>query len=99
MFAPKEIERLRATTLDRAREQIKTAERLGCMAIGPDHPDYPEALTNIDAMPCILYVRVPCPAFRTSLSLQWSARAAQPNTGLRARTAFPMTWLRPAVRL
>lgn len=57
MFAPKEIERLRATTLDRAREQIKTAERLGCMAIGPDHPDYPEALTNIDAMPCILYVK------------------------------------------
>lgn len=57
MFAPKEIERLRSTTLDRAREQIRTAERLGCAAIGPDHPDYPEALTNIDAMPCILYVK------------------------------------------
>lgn len=55
-FAPKEIGRIRSAGLNRAQEQLSLAKSLGCAVITPDHPDYPEKLTNIDGMPCVLYV-------------------------------------------
>ena len=56
IFAPKEIERIRSTDLRRAEEALRLSRRCGCGVITPDSPDYPEALTNIDGMPCVLYV-------------------------------------------
>lgn len=56
MFAPKEIERIRLTDLRRAEENLRLARRCGCGLVTPDSPDYPEALTNIEGMPCVLYV-------------------------------------------
>ena len=55
-FAPKEIERIRGSSLEEARWQQDRAKRLGCAVVTPDHPAYPASLTNIDCMPCVLYV-------------------------------------------
>ncbi len=55
-FAPKEIERLKSTGLERARENQQLAKKYGCGVITPDHENYPCNLTNIDCMPCVLYV-------------------------------------------
>ncbi len=55
-FAPKEIERIRSASLEEARWQQNRAKRLGCTLVTPDHPAYPASLTNIDCMPCVLYV-------------------------------------------
>ncbi|MEM1483921.1 DNA-processing protein DprA [Oscillospiraceae bacterium PP1C4] len=55
-FAPKEIEKIKATNLEHARENQRLAKRYGCQIITPDHSNYPYNLTNIDCMPCVLYV-------------------------------------------
>jgi len=55
-FAPKEIERIRGSSLEEARWQQDRAKRLGCAVVTPDHPAYPASLTNFDCMPCVLYV-------------------------------------------
>ena len=57
IFAPKEIEKIKATTLEHAKENLLRAKKHQCAVITPDHPDYPSNLTNIDCMPCVLYVR------------------------------------------
>ena len=56
IFAPKEIERIRSADLRKAEENLRLSRRCRCAVITPDSPDYPEALTNIDGMPCVLYV-------------------------------------------
>lgn len=56
LFAPKEIERIKSTNLTQAKENQRLAKRYGCKIITPDHPDYPYNLTNIDCIPCVLYV-------------------------------------------
>lgn len=55
-FAPKEVDKIKATGLDRAKENLRLAKRYGCSVITPDHKDYPENLAHIDGMPCVLYV-------------------------------------------
>ncbi len=56
IFTPKEAASLRLSSLESAQRQVELARRYGCAVLTPDHPQFPENLTNIDSIPCVLYV-------------------------------------------
>lgn len=55
LFAPKEIDKIKATSLDGAQENITMAAKTGCNVVTPDHPDFPKKLAEISCIPCVLY--------------------------------------------
>ena len=57
IFTPKEIKALLKVRLEQAERNLEKAQRHRCVVLTPDHPDFPESLTNIPGIPCVLYVR------------------------------------------
>ncbi len=56
-FAPKEIEHiLSCRSLEKAQTNQRKAARVGARILTPDLPEFPANLTNIDGLPCVLYV-------------------------------------------
>ena len=56
IFTPKEAANLRLVTLEHAQKQVELAKRYGCRILTPDQAEFPENLTNMDGIPCVLYV-------------------------------------------
>ncbi len=56
-FTVKQIERLGAETLERAREILDTCERYAITVLTPDDARYPQLLRQLSDYPCVLYVR------------------------------------------
>lgn len=52
-----EIGRVAANDFTAAEEAFQNATALGCHVLTPDHPEYPQRLRNIYAMPLALYVQ------------------------------------------
>ena len=52
-----EAKAMKACTLETATTILRRAKELDCDVITPEHPHYPENLTHIARMPCVLYVR------------------------------------------